>query len=247
MSTLVLLRHGQSTWNQANLFTGWYDADLSELGREQASNAGHLLVAAGLEPTVLHTSVLTRAIRTADLALDVMGRLWLPARRSWRLNERHYGALQGKDKKATAAEFGLDQVKVWRRSYTIAPPPVGPSSEHHPRNDARYAKLAPDALPAAECLADCLARVLPWWHDSAVPDLRAGEVVLVAAHGNSLRALIKHLDGIGDDDIAHLELPTGQPLVYELDDDLRPLVRGGTYLDPAAAAGGAAEVARQAG
>jgi 2,3-bisphosphoglycerate-dependent phosphoglycerate mutase len=247
MSTLVLLRHGESAWNRENLFTGWYDSDLSEAGRRQAVDAGLLMAEKGVAPTILHTSLLVRAVRTAELALDQLGRQWLPVRRTWRLNERHYGDLQGKNKKETADQYGLDKVNVWRRSYDTPPPPVDPGSPHHPRNDPRYARVAPDALPAGECLKDCLERVLPWWYDLAVPDLAAGEVVLVAAHGNSLRALIKHLDGIDDDAIAALNLPTGQPLVYELDDAFHPVTTGGTYLDPGAAAAGAAAVAQQAG
>ncbi|MGH9186201.1 MAG: phosphoglyceromutase [Acidimicrobiales bacterium] len=246
-STLILLRHGQSTWNAENLFTGWYDADLSELGRREAVRAGQLLAEAGIVPDVVHTSLLVRAIRTADLALEELGRRWLPVRRTWRLNERHYGDLQGKDKKQTAAEFGAAQVKVWRRSYDVPPPPVDRSSEHHPANDPRYADLPPHVLPASECLKDVLERMLPWWEDLCVPDLRAGLVVLVAAHGNSLRALVKHFDRISDEEIPGLNIPTGVPLVYDLDDALRPLVTGGRYLDPEAAAAGAAASAAQAG
>lgn len=254
MSTLVLLRHGQSTWNAKNLFTGWHDADLSEIGCKEASAAGRLLEEVSIRPTIVHTSVLVRAIRTAELALDELGRAWLPVRRSWRLNERHYGALQGKDKKQTSEEFGAPQVKLWRRSYDVRPPSADPSSEHHPASDDRYADLSPHVLPASESLSDVLQRMLPWWEDSCVPDLRAGHVVLVSAHGNSLRALIKHLDDIADDDIAELNIPTGIPLVYELDDALRPIPHEwalapltGRYLDPQAAAAGAAAVADQAG
>ena len=194
MTTLVLLRHGESTWNAANRFTGWYDADLTERGAEEARRGGQLLAEAGLEPDVVHTSVLVRAIRTADLALDELDRLWIPVRRHWRLNERHYGALQGLDKKETAEKHGADQVKVWRRSYDVPPPPVDADSEHHPRNDPRYHDLSPDVLPASECLKDVVGRMLPYWFDALVPDLRTGQVVLVAAHGNSLRALVKYLD-----------------------------------------------------
>jgi 2,3-bisphosphoglycerate-dependent phosphoglycerate mutase len=244
-STLVLLRHGQSTWNQANLFTGWYESDLSDQGCDEAVQSGRLLGEAGIEPDVVHTSVQVRAIRTANLALDEIDRLWIPVRRSWRLNERHYGALQGKNKKETAAKFGEAKVKLWRRSYDTPPPKVRRDSPHHPANDPRYADLPPDVLPASECLKDVLVRMLPYWHDGIVPDLRAGRVVLVAAHGNSLRALVKHLDGISDRQIAGLNIPTGIPLVYELDDDLRPVQR--EYLDPEAAAAGAAAVAAQAG
>ncbi len=243
--TLVLLRHGESTWNAANLFTGWYDADLSERGIAEATRAGALLGDAGLLPDVQHTSLLIRAIRTTDLALDGVGRRWIPVRRSWRLNERHYGGLQGKNKKETADEFGADAVKVWRRSYDTPPPAVDPASEHHPSHDPRYAALPPDVLPASECLKDVLHRMLPWWHDMCVPDLRAGRTTLVGAHGNSLRALVKHLDGISDADIVDLNIPYGNPLVYTFDDSLRPVDR--RYLDPDAAAAVAAEVAAQAG
>ncbi len=243
-STLILLRHGESDWNHQNLFTGWFDADLSPRGEKQAARAGELLAEAGLRPHVVHTSVLIRAIRTADIALDHLGMRWLPVRRTWRLNERHYGALQGKNKKETTDHFGADAVKLWRRGYATPPPPVDRHDPHHPINDSRYAGLAPEVLPAAECLADVMVRVLPWWHDWCVPDLQAGPV-LVSAHGNSLRALVKHLDSIDDDDIAALNIPTGIPLVYDLDDSFRPL--GHRYLDPDAAAAGAAEVERQAG
>ena len=253
-ATLILLRHGRSEWNDLNLFTGWWDADLSERGVTEAGRAGGLLGAAGLLPDVVHTSVLVRAIRTADLALDACDRLWIPVRRSWRLNERHYGALQGKDKAQTAAEFGAEQVKVWRRSYDVPPEPIEPGSPYDVAGDPRYAELPPEAVPRTECLADCLVRVLPYWTDAVVPDLRAGRVTLVTAHGNSLRALVKHLDGIAEDAITELNIPTGNPLVYELDGDLRPIPQPGApapltgrYLDPEAAAAGAAEVAAQAG
>jgi 2,3-bisphosphoglycerate-dependent phosphoglycerate mutase len=244
-STLVLLRHGRSDWNDRNLFTGWVDADLSERGIEEARRAGELLTEAGIRPDVVHTSVLVRATRTAWIALDTMAMTWLPVHRSWRLNERHYGDLQGKDKKATADEFGADQVKIWRRSYDIRPPDIKPGSEFDVAGDPRYRELPPHVIPRAECLKDTLERTLPYWEDAIVPDLRAGRVVLVAAHGNSLRALIKHLDGISDDDITELNIPTGNPLVYELDESLTPVSSG--YLDPEAAASGAAEVAAQAG
>ena len=245
--TLVLVRHGESEWNAANLFTGWYDADLSEKGRSEAITCGRLLREEGITPDVLHTSVQLRAIRTANLALEEAGLLWLPVTRHWRLNERHYGDLTGKNKKETAEQFGPDKVKIWRRSYDVPPPPVDPSSPYHPRNDPRYKGLAPEVLPAAECLKDVVVRMLPWWHDVCIPDLAAGKVVLVSAHGNSLRALVKHLDGISDDDIAELNIPTGVPLVYELDENYRPVTAGGRYLDPAAAAAGAAASAAQAG
>jgi len=252
VSLLVLLRHGESTWNRENLFTGWVDVDLSEKGEKEARQAGRLLREAGIGPDVVHQSLQRRAIRTTVLALDEMDLLWLPQRCHWRLNERHYGALQGKDKRQTAQEFGTEQVLRWRRGYDVAPPPVAPDDPMHPRHDPRYRDVAPDLLPASECLKDVVARMLPYWYDAVVPDLRLGRKVLVSAHGNSLRALVKHLDGISDGDIAGLNIPTGNPLVYELDDDLRP---GGTpglmglrgrYLDETAAVEGAEAVARQA-
>jgi len=219
---LVLLRHGESDWNRLNLFTGWFDSDLSEKGCEQASQAGRDLAAAGIEPDILHTSRQVRAIRTAQLALDELGRLWVPVRRSWRLNERHYGDLQGKNKKETADQYGADQVKIWRRAYDIPPPPLGLDDERHPRFDPAYRDLPFDLLPATECLKDVVHRMLPWWYDGIVPDLQRGATVLVAAHGNSLRALVKHLDRMTDDAIVELNLPTGVPFLYELDHDFRP-------------------------
>lgn len=219
---LVLLRHGQSEWNQKNLFTGWFDADLTDQGADEARQGGRDLAEAGIEPDLVHTSLQTRAIRTAELALRELDRAWIPVRRSWRLNERHYGDLQGKDKAETARQYGADQVKIWRRAYAIAPPPLEYDDERHPRFDPRYAALPPDVLPASECLKDVVERMLPYWYDAIVPDLRAGATVLVAAHGNSLRALIKHLDQISDDDIVELNLPTGMPIVYDLDADMRP-------------------------
>ncbi len=245
MSTLILLRHGQSTWNLENLFTGWHDVDLTERGEEEARTGGSLLVEAGLLPDVCHTSLQVRAIRTAELALRAAGRSWIPVQRSWRLNERSYGALQGLDKAATLAQHGAEQVHLWRRSYDVPPPPLSPDDERHPRHDPRYATLAPELVPATECLADVVVRALPYWYDAIVPQLRFGQTVLVAAHGNSLRALVKHLEGIGDDEIAELNIPTGIPRVYELDDDLRP--GAGRYLgDPEAAAAAASAVAAQA-
>ncbi|MDQ1513385.1 MAG: 2,3-bisphosphoglycerate-dependent phosphoglycerate mutase [Microbacteriaceae bacterium] len=244
MATLILLRHGESDWNQKNLFTGWVDVDLTAQGEEQARRGGQLLREAGLLPTVLHTSVLTRAIHTAQIALDEVGRPWLPVHRHWRLNERHYGALQGKDKKQTLAEFGEEQFMLWRRSYSVPPPPIEAGSEYSQDGDPRYGELGAE-MPATECLADVVDRFLPYWESSIVPDLRTGGVVLLAAHGNSLRALVKHLDGISDDDIAALNIPTGIPLRYDLDDDLRPTTPGGTYLDPEAAKEAAAAVAAQ--
>jgi len=243
--TLVLLRHGESEWNAKNLFTGWVDVGLTDKGAAEARRGGELICEAGLLPDVLHTSVQRRAIHTAEIALDVADRLWLPVRRSWRLNERHYGALQGKDKKQTLAEFGEEQFMAWRRSYDVPPPPLSPDDPQHPRHDPRYADLAPDLLPGSECLRDVLLRMLPYWYDSLVPDLRAERCVLVAAHGNSLRALVKHLDGISDDDIAGLNIPTGIPLRYDLDGDLRPTTPGGAYLDPGAAAAAAEKVKNQ--
>jgi len=248
---LVLLRHGQSTWNEANLFTGWYDADLTEKGRVEAVEGGRLMADAGVLPDVVHTSVQTRAIRTAQLSLDEMDRLWIPVRRSWRLNERHYGALQGKDKKQTGEEHGADQVFTWRRSYDTPPPPLALDDDRHPRHDPRYASLPPDVLPASECLKDVVERMLPYWFDAVIPDLAAGRCVLVAAHGNSLRALVKHLDGISDDEISELNIPTGVPLVYDLDDAFHPAEDkpvAERYLgDPEAIAAAAEAVARQAG
>ncbi len=220
---LVLLRHGESEWNQQNLFTGWWDADLTPLGEAQATAAGHLMADHGVRADIVHTSLQTRAIRTVDLALYAQGRSWLPVRRDWRLNERHYGDLTGRNKAATAARYGADQVKIWRRSYDVAPPPITADNEHNPNHDERYAQVPADQLPLTECLADVVTRLLPCWEDGIAPDLRAGRTVLVGAHGNSLRALVKHLDGISEDDIVELNIPTGEPLVYELGDDLRPL------------------------
>ena len=242
--TLVLLRHGESEWNKLNLFTGWVDVDLNDTGRAEAVAGGRMIKEAGLEPHVVHTSLLRRAINTANLALDVADRHWIPVRRDWRLNERHYGALQGKDKKQTLEEYGEEQFMLWRRSYDTPPPEQDPAAEFSQAGDPRYADLG-DAMPRTECLADVVARMLPYWESGIVPDLRAGLTVLVAAHGNSLRALVKHLDGISDDDIAGLNIPTGQPLVYRLDDALQPTVAGGEYLDPEAAAAAAAAVANQ--
>jgi 2,3-bisphosphoglycerate-dependent phosphoglycerate mutase len=232
MPTLVLLRHGQSDWNVKNLFTGWVDVPLSEVGEAEAVRGGELMKEAGLLPDVLHTSLLRRAINTANLALDAADRHWVPVRRDWRLNERHYGALQGKDKKQIREEFGEEQFMTWRRSYDVPPPPIEKGSEWSQDDDPRYAGIE---APLTECLADVVARMLPYWDEAIVPDLRAGRTVLVTAHGNSLRALVKELDGISDEDIAGLNIPTGIPLRYELDDDLKPTTPGGVYLDPAAA------------
>ncbi|SFK82461.1 2,3-bisphosphoglycerate-dependent phosphoglycerate mutase [Amycolatopsis sacchari] len=241
LGTLVLLRHGQSTWNAENLFTGWVDVPLSEQGQEEARKGGQLLAETGLLPDVVHTSLLRRAISTANIALDVADRHWIDVRRSWRLNERHYGALQGKNKKQVRDEFGEEQFMLWRRSYDVPPPPIERGSEFSQDTDPRYA----DDAPLTECLKDVVARLLPYWESAIVPDLRAGKTVLVAAHGNSLRALVKHLDGISDEAIAGLNIPTGIPLRYDLTEDLKPVTAGGTYLDPEAAAEAAAAVAAQ--
>jgi 2,3-bisphosphoglycerate-dependent phosphoglycerate mutase len=248
-TTLVLVRHGQSVWNQQNLFTGWFDADLTQQGRDEARAGGRAMAEAGILPDVVHTSRQVRAIRTAELALDELGRQWIPVRRSWRLNERHYGDLQGKDKAQTSAQYGADQVKIWRRSYDIPPPPISDDNPYTQANDPRYADLPPDLLPRSECLADVVARVVPYWYDALVPDLRAGMVVMVAAHGNSLRALVKHLDGIADDDIVGVNLPTGVPLVYEMNDAFRTAesrpVLSRALGDPATIAAAADAVANQ--
>ena len=233
--TLILLRHGESEWNAKNLFTGWVDVPLSDKGRTEASRGGTLMRDAGLLPDVVHTSLLRRAITTAHLSLDTADRHWIPVRRSWRLNERHYGALQGKDKKQTLAEFGEEQFMLWRRSYDTPPPPIEDDDEYSQAGDPRYADLGADA-PRSECLADVVQRMLPYWESGIVPDLREGHVVLVAAHGNSLRGLVKHLDGLSEKAVVGLNIPTGIPLYYELDDTLAPITSGGVYLDPDAAA-----------
>jgi len=242
--TLVLLRHGNSEWNQKNLFTGWVDVRLSELGEAEAARAGELLLEHGVLPDVQHTSVLTRAIQTANITLDIADRAWIDVRRSWRLNERHYGALQGLDKAETLEKYGPDQFLLWRRSFDVPPPALADDSEWSQVGDPRYANLSDDELPRTECLKDVIARMLPYWEEGIIPDLATGRTVLVTAHGNSLRALVKHLDGISDDDIAELNIPTGIPLVYELGDDYMPITPG-RYLDPEAAAAGAAAVAAQ--
>jgi 2,3-bisphosphoglycerate-dependent phosphoglycerate mutase len=244
MATLVLLRHGESEWNVKGLFTGWVDVTLSPTGEDEARRGGQLLLDAGISPEVVHTSVLTRAIKTANLALEAAGLLWLPVRRSWRLNERHYGALQGKDKAQTRAEFGDEQFMLWRRSYDVPPPPLADDDEYSQFGDPRYAELPPELLPRTECLKDVVDRMLPYWYDHIVPDLAAGSTVLVVAHGNSLRALVKHLEGISDADIAQLNIPTGIPLRYELDGDFRP-TGAGEYLDPEAAKAAIEAVANQ--
>jgi 2,3-bisphosphoglycerate-dependent phosphoglycerate mutase len=242
---LVLVRHGQSTWNLDNRFTGWKDVDLTEQGRGEAAAAGRLLRDAGLTFDVAYTSVLTRAVRTLWLMMDELDLLWLPVHRHWQLNERHYGALQGLNKAETAERHGAEQVHIWRRSYDIPPPPMSHDDERHPRFDRRYAGVPPEQLPATESLKDTLARVKPLWEAVIAPRVRAGERVLIAAHGNSLRALVKMLSGISDDEITGLNIPTGIPLVYELDGDLREVSRA--YLgDPDAVAAAADAVARQA-
>jgi 2,3-bisphosphoglycerate-dependent phosphoglycerate mutase len=242
--TLVLLRHGESVWTAENLFTGWVDVDLSDKGRVEAVRGGEQLHDAGILPDVVHTSLLRRAINTAVLSLDVADRHWIPVRRSWRLNERHYGALQGKNKKQTLDQYGEEQFMLWRRSFDVPPPPLDDDDEYSQAHDVRYADLG-EELPRAECLADVIDRLLPYWDGPLADDLRTEQTVLVAAHGNSLRAIVKHLDAISDDDIAGLNIPTGMPLVYELDEDLKPTVAGGRYLDPEAAAEAAAAVASQ--
>jgi 2,3-bisphosphoglycerate-dependent phosphoglycerate mutase len=245
MSTLILIRHGESDWNAKGLFTGWVDAALSDRGRAEAEHAGRLLAEAGLRPDVVHTSVLSRAIETANIALGVADLAWLPVRRSWRLNERHYGALQGKDKAQTRQEYGDEQFMLWRRSYDVPPPPLSDDDPMSQASDPRYALLPDELLPRTECLRDVVGRMLPYWHDMIIGDLATGRTVLVVAHGNSLRALVKHLDGIGDAEISELNIPTGMPLVYELDGGFRPVQPGGRYLDPEAAAKAAAAVAAQ--
>jgi 2,3-bisphosphoglycerate-dependent phosphoglycerate mutase len=245
MGTLVLLRHGESEWNSKGLFTGWVDVGLSATGAEEAVSAGRLLRETGTRPDVLHTSVLTRAIQTANIALQAADLLWLPVQRSWRLNERHYGALQGKDKAQTRNEFGEEQFMLWRRSYDVPPPPIADGDPLSQAHDPRYALLPPELRPRSECLKDVLGRMMPYWYDAIVPDLAAGRTVLVTAHGNSLRALVKHLDGISDDEISALNIPTGIPLVYELDASYRPVERGGRYLDPKAAVEAAEAVKNQ--
>src|SRR5688572_21917899 len=244
MFRLVLLRHGESTWNKENRFTGWTDVDLSERGREEAIEAGRLLKVDGFEFDVAHTSLLKRAIRTLWIALDEMDLIWIPEYRSWRLNERHYGALQGLNKAETAALHGEAQVKIWRRSYDIPPPPLTADDPRHPSRDRRYANLKPSELPLTESLKDTVARFLPYWHDTIAPDIKAGKKVLIAAHGNSLRALVKYLDNVPEDEIVELNIPTGIPLVYLLNDDLQPLQK--FYLgDPEVAKAAAAAVANQ--
>jgi 2,3-bisphosphoglycerate-dependent phosphoglycerate mutase len=241
--TLILLRHGQSDWNKLNLFTGWVDVRLSEQGEAEAQRGGELLAEAGLLPDILHTSVLTRAIQTANIALDAADRAWIPVKRTWRLNERHYGALQGKDKAQTLEEFGQEQFMLWRRSFDVPPPPLADDSEWSQVNDPRYQGIDGE-IPRTESLKLVIDRLLPYWVSHIIPDLTSGKTVLVTAHGNSLRGLVKHLDRISDADISELNIPTGIPLVYHLNEDLTP-AGPGEYLDPEAAAAGAAAVAAQ--
>ncbi|SIT69884.1 phosphoglyceromutase [Microbacterium sp. RU33B] len=241
--TLILLRHGQSEWNKSNQFTGWVDVRLTDQGKAEAARGGELLAESGLLPDVVHTSLLSRAIQTANIALDSADRLWIPVKRTWRLNERHYGDLQGKDKAQTLEEYGEEQFMLWRRSFDVPPPPLPDDSEFSQANDPRYADIDGTA-PRTESLSLVIDRMLPYWESDIIPDLKAGKTVLVAAHGNSLRGLVKHLDGISDADISELNIPTGIPLVYKLDEDFRP-IGAGEYLDPEAAAAGAAAVANQ--
>ena len=245
MGTLILLRHGESEWNSKGLFTGWVDVGLAAKGAQEASAAGRLLIDSGLRPDIVHTSVLLRAIQTANMTLESAGLSWLPVHRSWRLNERHYGALQGKDKAQTREEFGDEQFMIWRRSYDVPPPPIADDDPLSQASDPRYATLPPEIRPRTECLKDVLIRMLPYWYDAIVPDLAVGRMVLVVAHGNSLRALVKHLDGISDAAIAELNIPTGIPLLYELDDAFAPRAAGGQYLDPEAAKAAAEAVKNQ--
>lgn len=242
--TLILLRHGNSVWNQENLFTGWVDVELSDQGRAEAKRAGELLAESGLKPDLLYTSKLKRAINTAHIALNAAERVWIDVKRDWRLNERHYGALQGKDKAQTLAEYGPEKFQTWRRSFDVPPPPIDDNDQYSQAHDERYAELGSN-IPKTECLKDVLVRMMPLWNDEIVGDLKSGKTVLITAHGNSLRALVKHLDGLSDNEIAELNIPTGIPLVYKLDENFKPVVAGGEYLDPEAAAAGAAAVAAQ--
>ncbi len=244
MGSLILLRHGESEWNKKNLFTGWIDIGLSETGLAEGRRGGELLVEHGLLPDVVHTSLLRRAIRTGEIALDVAERHWIPVRRSWRLNERHYGALQAKDKAAVRAEFGDEQFMLWRRSYDVPPPPLPDDDQYSAVGDPRYADMV-ETVPRSECLADVVTRLLPYWYDAIVPDLRLGLTVLISAHGNSLRALIKHLDGLSDEAVVALNVPTGIPLVYDLDPMTFTPAKPAEYLDPEAAAASIQAVANQ--
>ena len=241
---LILLRHGESAWNEKNLFTGWVDVRLTQKGEQEAVRAGELFKEHNLLPELLHTSLLRRAINTAEIALNEAERHWIPVRRSWKLNERHYGALQGKDKKATLAQYGDEQFQLWRRSFDVPPPPIEDGVEFSQVNDPRYQDLG-NLIPKTECLKDVVQRLIPYWEQEIIPDLKSGKVTLITAHGNSLRALVKHLDGISDQDIAALNIPTGIPLMYELADDFKPIKIGGEYLDPAAAKSAIETVANQ--
>jgi len=242
---LILVRHGMSEWNEKNLFTGWVDVDLTAQGIKEAERAGELIKESGLKPDVLHTSVLKRAIRTAQLALEKADLMWLPVQRSWRLNERHYGALQGLNKSETLQKYGEEQFMLWRRSFDVPPPEIDPNNKFAQNQDLRYRELPPEAIPLTECLKDVIVRMMPYWQDNIVPQLKVGKQVLVVAHGNSLRALVKHLDQISDKDIANLNIPTGIPLHYELDNNFKPIKTGGTYLDPEAAKAAIEKVANQ--
>jgi 2,3-bisphosphoglycerate-dependent phosphoglycerate mutase len=241
---LILLRHGESQWNAKNLFTGWVDVELSTKGIEEAKRGGLLLKESNLLPDIVHTSLLRRAINTASLALDNCDRHWIPVQRSWRLNERHYGALQGKDKAATLKEYGEEQFQLWRRSFDVPPPAIDDNNQYSQSNDPRYANLGKD-LPKSECLKDVVIRMIPYFTNEITNDLRSGKVVLVTAHGNSIRAIVKHIDGISDADIAGVNIPTGIPLLYEFDKDFKPIKKGGEYLDPAAAQAAITAVANQ--
>jgi 2,3-bisphosphoglycerate-dependent phosphoglycerate mutase len=241
---LILLRHGESQWNAKNLFTGWVDVELSTKGIEEAKRGGLLLKESNLLPDILHTSLLRRAINTASLALDNCDRHWIPVKRSWRLNERHYGALQGKDKAATLKEYGEEQFQLWRRSFDVPPPAIDDNNQYSQSNDPRYANLGKD-LPKSECLKDVVIRMIPYFTNEITNDLRSGKVVLVTAHGNSIRAIVKHIDGISDEAIAGVNIPTGIPLLYEFDKDFKPVKKGGEYLDPVAAELAISAVANQ--
>ena len=241
---LILLRHGESEWNEKNLFTGWVDVRLTQKGEEEAVRAGELFKEHNLLPELLHTSLLRRAINTAEIALNEAERHWIPVRRSWKLNERHYGALQGKDKKATLTQYGDEQFQLWRRSFDVPPPPIEDGDKFSQVKDPQYEDLG-NLIPKTECLKDVVQRLIPYWEQEIIPDLKSGKVTLVTAHGNSLRALVKHLDGISDQEIAALNIPTGIPLLYELDNDFKPIKIGGEYLDPAAAKSAIEAVANQ--
>lgn len=242
---LILLRHGESQWNALNLFTGWVDVELSEKGVKEAIRGGQLIKEKNLIPNSLHTSLLTRAIKTSELALEAAGITNLPTKRTWRLNERHYGALQGLNKKDTLEKYGEEQFMLWRRSFDVPPPPIDVNNKYAQNNDPKYAEMSPSEIPLTECLKDVVTRVIPYWNDSIKPDLESGKTVLVVAHGNSLRALIKYLENISDDDIAKLNLPTGIPLLYKLNENLQPINLGGQYLDPIAAQESISAVANQ--